>query len=94
MNMVVGSWCLQEVEIQVRRRRTLRGNSMSDRGKRLPSLGDEHEFEAKEIFWKIATEGRILTDAEFAAECKRLEELGWYYDRESKRWARDLQPRS
>jgi hypothetical protein len=67
---------------------------MSDRGERLPSLGDEHEFEAKEIFWKIATEGRILTDAEFAAECKRLEELGWYYDRESKRWARDLQPRS
>jgi hypothetical protein len=55
---------------------------------------EDRWFEAREIFWKLASEGRTLTDAEFMAECKRLEELGWYYDPESNRWARDLQPRS
>lgn len=53
---------------------------MSDRGEKLPPLDDEHKFEAMEIVWKLATEGRTLTDAEFIAECKRLEDLGWYYD--------------
>jgi hypothetical protein len=67
---------------------------MSDRGEKLPHLDDEHEFEAMEIFWRLATEGQKLTNAKFAVECQRLEELGWYYDHKSKRWTRDLQPRS
>ncbi|MFL6141653.1 MAG: hypothetical protein ACJ72N_07260 [Labedaea sp.] len=67
---------------------------MSDRGEKLLPLDDEHEFESMEIFWKLATEGQKLTNAKFAVECQRLEELGWYYDHKSKRWTRDLQPRS